>query len=292
MQNPTTMKSILLLTDYSDTSRNAIELALHLYQGMACSFTVLNCYLELPLSTDQVDEAVDHNAQSRMGAYVEELRRQGVSDSFSFKGMAIGGNLAVAVTGLYEKDPFDVVVVGASGEGHSVRLGSTATELIRGARYPVLVVPSSAPIRAVHTIAVAVDYQNFRSPQVFEPIRELAGRGSKELVFITVLDADSSQQEVDTEGKMLLNEYFNEYEPLHYTVKNDSPTEGILTFFASHAADLLVTVSHRHSLWDVLLNRSTSRILAYEAKVPLLVLPEAASDESDDLPSLDWNVIL
>lgn len=286
------MKSILLLTDYSDTSRNAIAFALHLYQGMTCSFTVLNCYLELPLSTDQVDEAVDHNAQSRLGSYIEELRRQGISDSFSFKGMAIGGNLAVAVTGLYEKDPFDVVVVGASGEGNSVRLGSTATQLIRGARYPVLVVPSAAPLRAVHKIAVAIDYRSLRSPQVFQPIRELVDRGSKELVFITVLDENTSQQEVDMQGKMLLNEYFNECELLHYTIKDDSPAEGISTFFASHATDLLVTVSHRHSLWDVLVNRSTSRILAYEAKVPLLVLSEAVSDSSDDLPALDWNVIL
>jgi nucleotide-binding universal stress UspA family protein len=286
------MKKILLLTDYSDTSRKAIEFALHLYKGMPCSWTVLNCYIELPLSTDQVDEAVEHNAQSRMGAYVEELRQQGRSDSFSFRGIAIGGNLAVAVTGLYEKDPFDVVVVGASGEGNSVRLGSTATEIIRGARYPVLVVPSSASTRAVRKIAVAVDYKNFRSPQVFEPIRQLAGRGSRELVFITVLDEDSSQKEVSMNGKMLLNEFFIGHDPLHHTIKNDSVAEGISTFFASHAIDLLVTVSSRHSLWDILLNRSTSRILAYEAKVPLMVLTEAASDEPDDLPALDWNVIL
>jgi nucleotide-binding universal stress UspA family protein len=286
------MKNILLLTDFSDTSQKAIEFAMHVYKGLTCSFTVLNCYIELPLATDQVDEAVEHNAQSRICAYVDELRQQAISDSFSFEGMAIGGNLAVAVTGIYEKNPFDLVVVGASGTGNSVRLGSTATEIIRAARYPVLVVPSSTQLVPVQNIAVATDYRNFRSVEVFEPIRELVDAGRKKLIFVSVLDTDSAGQEVDAEGKMLLNEYFKMYEPLHSSIRNDSPVEGIEKFIASHDTHLLVTVSRHHSLWDVLLNRSTSRILAYEAQVPLMVLIETVSDSSDNLPSPDWNVIL
>ena len=287
------MKKILLLTDFSDTSRKAIEFAMHLYKGMTCSFTVLNCYIELPLSTDQVDEAVEHNAQSRMDAYVGGFRQQFTSsNSFSFEGVVIGGNLAVAVTDMYEKDPFDVVVVGASGTGNSVWLGSSATEIIRAARYPVLVVPASIRLRPIQNIVIATDYQNFRSTEVFDPIRELMESSIKELAFLQVLDSDSSEQGVDNTGEMLLNEYFKGYGPLHYYIQNDSPVEGIESFLTSYHTDLLVTVSHHHSLWDVLLNRSTSRILAYEARVPLLVLFEVVSDSSDDLPSPDWNVIL
>jgi len=286
------MKKILLLTDFSETSRKAIEFVLHLYKGFSCSFTVLNCYTELPLSTDQVDAAVDHNAQSRIDDYVDEFRQRVTSDSFSFRGVAIGGNLAVAVTGLYEKEPFDAVVVGASGSGNSVRLGSVATEIIRTARYPVLVVPSSVQFKPVQTITVATNYRNFRTTEVFAPVRELMQNGIKNLNFLSVLEADSSEDQVDSNNKMLLDEYFKAHAPLHYSIQNDSPAEGIEAFVASNETDLLVTVSHHHSLWDVLLNRSTSRILAYEAQVPLLVLVESDFASSDALPSPDWNIIL
>ncbi len=275
------MKKILVLTDFSDTSRKAIEFILHLYEDMACSFTVLNRYIELPLSTDQVDEAVDHNAQSRIDSYVDEFRKQFASSSFSFEGIAIGGNLVVAVTGMYEKDPFDVVVVGASGTGKSVRLGSVATEIIRVARYPVLVVPASTQLRPIQNIVIATDYQNFNSAEVFEPIRELMHKGTKELAFLQVLDSDSSEKESNDSGKNMLNDYFKGYEPTHYFINNDSPVEGIETFLGRCPTDLLVTVSHHHSLWDVFLNRSTSRTLAYGAKVPLLVLFEVISDSPD-----------
>ncbi|MPR32771.1 universal stress protein [Salmonirosea aquatica] len=286
------MKKILLLTDFSETSRKAIDFALQLYKGIACEFTVLNCYIELPLSNDQVDEVVDHNAQSRINEYVDALKQKNSDGDFSFRGTAIGGNLAVAVTGIYEKVPFDAVVVGASGTGSSVRLGSVATEIIRAARYPVLVVPSSVPVKPVQRIVVAIDYQNFRMPEVLAPVRELMKSGMSGLVFLSILDPDSSDSEVDSQEKRLLNEYFLGYNPQHHYTKNDSPAAGIEAFISSHETDLLVTVSHHHSLWDVLLNRSTSRILAYDAQVPLLVLSETVPDPTDELPSPDWNVIL
>ena len=286
------MKQVLLLTDFSESSGKAVEFALQLYEGIPCSFTVLNCYVELPLATDQVDEVVDHNAQTRVNDYVNSLRQKSASDHFSFKGTAVGGNLAVAVTSLYEKDLFDIVVVGASGAGNSVRLGSVATEMIRAARYPVLVVPSSVYVRPLKNIVVATDYQNFRSPEVFEPVRELLSVGAKRLEFLHVVDTDSSRAEVDLRGKALLNEYLKDYSPRHESIRDDSPADGIETYLSGHDTDLLVTISHHHSFWDVLLNRSTSRKLAYEARVPLMVLFETVSDSSEDLPSPDWNAIL
>jgi hypothetical protein len=49
------MKKILLLTDYSDTSRNAIWYALQIYKNYDCEFKVLNGFVGIPEASNYLD---------------------------------------------------------------------------------------------------------------------------------------------------------------------------------------------------------------------------------------------
>jgi nucleotide-binding universal stress UspA family protein len=285
------MKKLLLLTDFSDASRKAIVYAIRLYQEVPCKFAVLNNFVLLPDSTGIVDEQIALDAQSNLDEFIVGLEKDTYQRKHSFEGISIAGNLFVTVSELYEKDPFDMLVLGASGTGNSVRLGSVATQMIRAAPCPVLVVPAHTQPQRIGNIVVATDYTNFKSPEVFAPVRELMDGGGKELIFLSVLAKEMSPSEVDTNRQSLLDQYFNGFDPLHYYVKDDSPLEGIKDYLSSHRADLLVTISHHRSLWDIFLNRSTSRILAYHAEVPLLVLKEHDSEGRADEATMDWNVI-
>jgi nucleotide-binding universal stress UspA family protein len=290
------MKKILVLTDFSEASRKALFYTVNLYRDVACSFSILNNFIVLPDSTGIVDEQIARNAQSNLDEFLAELKKDTVEDKHSFEGLSIAGNLYITVSELYRKDPFDLLVVGASGTGNSVRLGSVATQMLRTAPCPVLVVPANTRPRRIESIVVATDYSNFESPELFAPVREVMQGGKKELTFLTILDKETAPSEVDSARQSLLDEYFNQYSPLHYYIKDDSPLEGIEDYLDSHQTDLLVTVSRHRSLWDILLNRSTSRILAYQAEVPLLVLNEentaGHNADADGDSTMDWNVIL
>lgn len=287
------MKKILVLTDFSEASQKALFYTINLYRDVTCSFSVLNNFIVLPDSTGIVDEQIARNAQSNLDEFIAQVEKDSIEDKHSFEGISIAGNLYITVSELYRKDPFDLLVVGASGTGNSIRLGSVATQMLRTAPCPVLVVPAKTRPKRIENIVVATDYSNFESPEVFAPVREVMQRGKKELTFLTILDKDTAPSEVDSTRQSLLDQYFNQYSPLHYYIKDDSPLEGIEDYLGSHKTDLLVTVSRHRSLWDILLNRSTSRILAYQAEVPLLVLNENVAEHSHDADStMDWNVIL
>ncbi len=286
------MKKIVLLTDYSKASRNAVFYTVRLYHEIPCEIRVVHSYELLPDSTGIMDEEIAKIAATGMEEFLLELKQDLVGDSHSFEGLTFAGNLSLTVSELYEKDPFDVLVVGASGSGNSVRLGSVATQMIRAAPCPVLVVPVQTDVKRIVKIVVVTDYSNFSSPDVFAPVKELMAEGQKELVFLSILKKDESPEEVDSHRQSLLNAYFEWYKPLHYYMKDGSTLGGIEDYLETHKTDLLVTIAHHTSLWDILLNRSTSRILAYQAEVPLLVLQEGTSGDSDVPGTMDLNVIL
>jgi nucleotide-binding universal stress UspA family protein len=53
----------------------------------------------------------------------------------------------------------------------------------------------------------------------------------------------------------------------------DDVVAGIARGIREDGANLLVMVPRRHGFWDIVFNRSTTRKIAYQAPVPLLVLP-------------------
>lgn len=285
------MKRILLLTDFSDTSRTAIRYALQMYKDHDCEFMVLNGFVGVPEASNYLDAQLYQTYKAQIDEYVGELRQAYVNERHSFEGESVDGNLFIAISELHNQKPFDLVVVGATGSGKSVRLGSVATEIIRTAPCEVLVVPASVKVKRIENIVIATDYSNFQSVAIFEPIKEIVEKDFTKLTFLSILAYNDSVQELSAEGLAELNAYFDGLDPLHYYIKETSPIEGIEEYLSIHHTDLMVTVSHNRSLWDVILNRSTSRILAYQAEVPLLVLFEGKQKTEGDLSPSEWNII-
>lgn len=285
------MKKILLLTDYSDTSRNAIRYALQIYKNFDCEFMVLNGFVGVPEASNYLDAQLVQTYKVQIDEYVEDLKQVQTNAQHSFEGKSVEGNLFIAISELHNRSPFDLVVVGATGSGKSVRLGSVATEIIRTAPCEVLVVPSSAIPKRIENIVIATDYSNFQSVGVFEHLKEIMEEGFTKLTFLSILGHEDSVGELSADGQADLNDYFAGFDPLHYYIKDTSPVEGIEEYLSIHSTDLMTTVSHNRSLWDVILNRSTSRILAYQAEVPLLVLFENKNEAESNSSSSEWNIV-
>jgi nucleotide-binding universal stress UspA family protein len=271
------MKKILLLTDFSEASFKAIQFAQMLFRGSKCEFTLLHCYLPAPETAYTVQDTVAELARAEVLAWAERIKESDPNPLHSYKAEALAGGVTMVINLLQSKEAHHMAVVGASGAGDSIRMGSVATDLVRSADIHVLVVPASSQSRSLDRIVVATNYENYKSETVFEPVRYLAQRHTAGLTFLTVLEERESLSSVNSERKALLDGYFTGITCLHEYVKDDEVGEGIEAYLDTHPAELLVMISHRKGLLDVLLNRSVTRQMAYEAEVPLLALYQ--SDE-------------
>jgi hypothetical protein len=57
-------------------------------------------------------------------------------------------------------------------------------------------------------------------------------------------------------------------------LEGEDPVAGIEQSIREQKVNLLVMVPRQHDFWDILFNRSTTRQMAFQTPVPLLVLPD------------------
>lgn len=275
------MTKILLPTDFSNASINAIRHALHNFSGDNTEFVLLNALGTSLISSPDGWSAYGELARQsdeNLQTLITELNCTDVERPCRFRTVTLASAPELAIDMLLRAEPFDWVVMGASGTGKAITFGSVATAVIRANRCNVLVVPATVSPIPLLNIVLATDYVPLASPARYA-LHKLVEEHHARLTFLTILANDT----LTTAPKKSLRDAFQAgFQDLNTTEAIESHTDlrnGIENYIDSHYVDLLVTVCHHRSLLDVLLNRSTTRQLAYKPLIPLAVLiseePEA-----------------
>ncbi|CAN5141831.1 hypothetical protein BH09BAC4_BH09BAC4_13970 [soil metagenome] len=271
------MKKILLPTDFSETSKNAIRCALRYFADTPVEFVLLNA-LGARVSSTGVAQSANLILQTE--AKLRELEKKILSeDGFiqhTFRVVALAMEPKTAIKLLVQNESFDWVVVGTTGFGNAVALGSIATALIRINQCNVLVVPFSQQPTPLLNVVLATDYQPL-GINAIKSLHELVSIHHAELTFLTILADDTLTTAPE---KSIRDAYQAEFADLNTNEVIESHVclrAGIDDYIDSHYVDLLVTVCHHRSFLDVLLNRSLTRQLAYQPLLPLAILADKES---------------
>jgi nucleotide-binding universal stress UspA family protein len=170
----------------------------------------------------------------------------------------------------------DLVVAGMKPLSELDRrvFGSTATRLIGEAAFPVLVVPEGAAFEPLTRIVFACDHAALTPGNELSLLRELAAAfGAK----VDVLHVETTQPATAAGSRshrgLNLERVLSGVQHQYTFLEEDDVVTGIARGIREDGANLVVMVPRRHGFWDIVFNRSTTRKMAYQAPVPLLVLP-------------------
>jgi nucleotide-binding universal stress UspA family protein len=283
------MKTIIVPTDYSETSRNALEYAAELATATQAglllyhAFPVPVAFSEVPVPLAPVDDLTRDNL-ALLEALATEIRASyPVAVECHTSGRPIRQELAALVRDTHAM----LVVMGRRpvyGWGQSMS-GSTLADVIRQATYPVLVVPDEAPFVKPAHIVFACDYTTLTAHTPLAVLKELAQTfgASVQVLHVEKPVTDSEGPAVATPAARNVNlEVMLPGIRHHYAyLENEQLLEGISQSLAAYQADWLVMVPRKHGFLDVLLNRSNTRKMAFRTDIPLLVLPADQNSPSD-----------
>ena len=149
----TTIKRVLVPTDFSEPADEALDYALHLAQGVGATVSIVHVfedpyertlyseqYVPMP---EQIRQEILANVTTRLQ---ERVARTGRSDVTS---AILTGPAAQAIVDCARDQQIDLIVMGTHGR-HGVAhllLGSVAERVVRTAPCPVLTVRRSSTIR-------------------------------------------------------------------------------------------------------------------------------------------------
>lgn len=269
------MQTILVPVDFSPVSRNASVYAAELARIFNSRLLLFHAYMlptpvsEVPYVMVTADEMQKENEaflkkeadqlQATYGVQVEYLVRIGIASD--------------EIRELIAEQSADLVVMGMKGAGGIDKIiGSTTTNVIRKVKIPVLIIPHDAGYKPIQHITYASDFSYKTNINLFTPLLKIAKTLGARIHILNVQKNVVKAEELA--GRTSTEKVFNGYDHEFVNIVDQSVTHGISEYLQQQDSQVLVMVAHAHTFFERIFSKSTTTAMAYETKIPLLVLQD------------------
>lgn len=277
------MKTILLPTDFSENSWNAINYALQLFKDEHCNFILLNTYTPIIYHMEQV---LISSPQAKVETIIRDMSEKGLTEileriekdfdnaKHSFSKIASFNNLTSEVNTLTKDRSIDLIVMGTKGAtgAKEILFGTNTVHIIKDSKCPVLAIPDGFAFETPHEILFPSDYEIDFKPQQIEPIIDL---GSKYHSRINILHVSYGHElsEKQKSNRTSLESYFKNTAYLFHNIKYQNVAEAISDFQLKARINLLAMINNKHSFFENLFFKSKINQIGFHLNIPFLVIP-------------------
>lgn len=267
--------NILILTDFSDLSKVAINYGLKVASKLDADVTVLNV-LRLDgipkshLKLRQIERTLFDIAEEEGAKLIEDCSKQTkIKGTVTFRAIK-SHTVADTVRRFAELNKVNLIIMGSRGASKLKKavLGGTTVSVIDVANAPVLAIPEKAKFSDFKNVVYASDFKNVQKElDTLIPFARIFG-STVHMVHVTeVIDktVDAKREEVK---RMVQKADYNKIQ-LEMVIDDDIPL-AIDKYIKEKKCELLTTFTHELNLFEKIFARSVTRKLAYQGNIPLL----------------------
>jgi len=275
------MKTILVPTDFSPASENAMWFAADMARNIGACVLLVHMYQlpvsavsEVPMMMLNADELRDE-CEVQLNALKERVEKTTLGSVPVFTQSRLGN------TGIELEDICDTlhpfaVVMGMHGKGgvETMVFGSTTLNAMHHLRVPVMIIPAGSSFRPVLKIGLACDLKRVEATMPGKEIRAVVKEFGAEL---HVLNVDKRFEHFAPEGReqtTVLHTMLAGLDPRYHFIHKDNIEESLDDFAQRHQMDFLIVVPKKHGFPEGLFHKSCSKKLAEHAHVPVMAIHE------------------
>ena len=275
------MKNILLPTDFSENSVNAIKYALKFFENRNCNFYLLHTFTPTAyhsgkalknFTSVELVQATREAAAERIKILMEELKSEFNNQKHHLK-WTVDFNLLVGkIKSMVKEKKIDLIVMGTQGAtgAREIFLGTQTMYTIKKLNCPVLAVPSGYHYKKPEEILFATDYKILR-PQDLRFLEFFTRLHSARLHVLNVYTNNLDEEQ--REHRKQLSEFLKDHEPVLHLTEGDDIPEAVVAFQKKNKIDLLMMVHKKHSFFENILFKPVINQLVYHTNIPFLVIP-------------------
>ena len=265
------MKKILVPTDFSKISENALNYASQIALKTGCEIFLLNIQ-SLPANDDagmavELIKSLEESSKQRLKKVCdlvkENFENLKISTHFSF------GIPSITVKEYLESHNFYLVVMGTRGASGTDRFlfGSVAESVSKHSPCPVIIVEGDQKFEPIKKIAVPVDI-NYKFNELHSVVRKIVD-------FAKIFDAKVNWFFVNT-GK-------SKQEAIHFMLQEgnkidieiiDAQTveKGVTNYCKHHDIELLIIIKRNYGLVEQLFHRNIFSEILQHQLLPIMVV--------------------
>ena len=269
------MKRILLPTDFSKNSLNAVNYSMECFKGKTCEFYFLNVqkpsefvfsdiYTASPMD-NTIYASIAEDNKKKLNTLVAKYSKKYASESFTFEGIFDFDVFVDSVQQTIHSKHIELVILGTNGAtgAEEVIFGSNTLKLIRNLQHPILAIPEGYKYSSISSILFTIKEEDDFHPDALLPISELV-KGKN--VSLQVL-------QLDTKKKLPKSSLLKQFSEIKYHHIENVPTpEAVSSFEQLFKVDMHAIFIHPKSFFERIFSGTDAPQLSYESRVPLLVL--------------------
>lgn len=278
------MKTILVPTDYSRCSHNAIDYAVMIAKRTKAEIVLVHVYTMTSPPPELSEISYLFSLNKKQEEQLERIVKlyQLIHDDFKELKMRYDLRMGDTVNEIIKAAEFykaGMIIMGtggASGLGKYI-LGSNTIKVINKTKVPVLAVPLTAKFLGFNKIVFAVNAHVWRDNLVFDALAEIAVLFKSQIKIVSVQAGDEDMVHYfDSFEETGVVEIFKKLKlqcEFKKIFSKDIAT-GIHDFVLQDHADLLITMPGKHGFLEHLFNKSITRELVFQNDMPVLALPQ------------------
>lgn len=281
------MKKILIPTDFSKNSKNAIRFALNLFKETSCHFFFLyvnvegSDFTEKPIYKFGTNILVEKESKA-ISQKLKDLEKFITSISSKkehnhFTTIREDDYFLKSIRKHIKENEIELIVMGTQGasELKEFFIGTRSGDVITKVECDVLVVPNKAKFKDFTQVVFPVDFEVVYGEAI---LRKIANIVTSEKAQIKLLYVTKSQipllDKVDLQQKQLvqrLSKILPNPVSFHRIVSR-KVEEGVRVFAESLSADLIIMISKDYGLLQKLFLDTTVEEVSFDTNIPLLSL--------------------
>lgn len=275
------MKTILFATDFAPAGEKALNWARLLSQRYGATLHMVHVHspnVAVPIvpgigaavALDTIPFDDDRLIREQLADLAHQLEQEGVEVQTHYR----VGHVDDEVSAVAADIQADLIVTGRQPMDTFLDrlLGTTATDVAKGASCPVLVVPDTAtkqPVRLQH-IAYASQLQG-NDMATLRTALQLASTFGAMLTLIRVEAENQPNLYNDKQTLRELQEEFGKDAFSVHKVAARTVSSGLGDYLARHPTDLLIMITHARGFLDGLLSPSLTGRMLTQTEIPVLV---------------------
>lgn len=279
------MKNILLPTDFSGNSWNAIHYAIQLYENEPCVFHLFNAYTPViyDLSYMLLDSPAQLGLRDPVRAASKEnleviekriLETVGTNPNHRFETVARFDTLVSGIKSILKERPIDLIVMGTKGATGALQIlfGSNTVQVFKEVRCPIMAIPSNFSYVPPKEVLFPTDLEVHFNTQQLQVLLDVAA-SHQATVNAMHVRTGYGLREVQVQNQLILQSLFQENGYQFHEVEDMDIPDAIGKFQEKHPINLLAMINNKHSFFENILFKDTINQIGFYLNIPFLVIP-------------------
>ena len=277
------MKSILLPTDFSRNSMNAIYFAMNLFKEQECDFYVLNVQKASSFISDDmmavtssatIYSTIVDAAKKSIENVISKIKAEFNNDKHSFYSLIDYDNFTDAINQVSENHSIDLILMGTKGASglEKALFGSNTVHVIQRCDKPILAIPNGCKFSDLSKIVFATTNLKPFVIEELQTLKDFVDTYNSQLSILHIADQNHATYKA-FDNSVLYDTYFEEAKHDYIDSISKDMFNEIHGYNLTNDTKMLVVKNKKHSFLGRLFSKHGLETLAFKIDIPFLVLP-------------------